>query len=32
MKTHDGVQFMESRAFATWCLENSSNLEEVSFL
>jgi hypothetical protein len=26
------VQFMESRTFANWCLENSSNLEEVSFL
>ncbi|AOB31654.1 hypothetical protein AKI39_14595 [Bordetella sp. H567] len=31
MRGHDGVQFMEAGAFAKWCLENSSNLEEVSF-
>jgi peptidoglycan/xylan/chitin deacetylase (PgdA/CDA1 family) len=32
MKGHDGVRFMEAGAFAKWCLENSNNLEEVSFL
>jgi peptidoglycan/xylan/chitin deacetylase (PgdA/CDA1 family) len=31
MKGHDGVQFMEARAFAQWCLDNSNKLEEVSF-
>ena len=32
IKGHEGVQFMEYQSFANWCLENSSNLEEVSFL
>jgi peptidoglycan/xylan/chitin deacetylase (PgdA/CDA1 family) len=32
MKGHDGVQFMEYRAFAKWCLDNSSKLEEVSLV
>ncbi|ARP86444.1 polysaccharide deacetylase family protein [Bordetella genomosp. 9] len=32
MKGHDGVRFMEYRAFAQWCLDNRNNMEEVSFL
>ncbi|MFC4275397.1 polysaccharide deacetylase family protein [Achromobacter aloeverae] len=31
MKGHDGVRFMEYRAFAQWCQQHRDNLEEVSF-
>jgi len=31
MKGHDGVQFMDYRSFAQWCLQHQDNLEEVSF-
>lgn len=32
MKGHDGVEFMEARTFAKWCIENSGKLEEVSLV
>lgn len=31
-KSHDGVQFFDSRTFAQWCLDHKDNLEEFSYV